>query len=65
MEFQALVKISNDEENTLEGVANQRESEKILRELVFLMTDTLVPVDDRSVPLIVAASMDPYGSTLR
>ena len=64
MEFQALVKICNDEENTLESVANQRESEKILRELVFLMTDTLVPVDDRSVPLIVAASMDPYGHVL-
>ena len=48
----------------MESLANKRESEKLLRELVFLMTDTVVPVEDRPVPLIVAASMDPYGHVL-
>ena len=40
------------------------ESEKILRELILLMTDTLVEVEDSTVPLLVAASFDPYGHVL-
>ena len=54
--------MSNLEEEDVDVIASKREAEKILRQVILLMTDTLV--SDQSVPLIVAASMDPYGHVL-
>ena len=62
--IEALVKISSSKETDSDVNSSKRKSTKILQEVIFLMTDTLVEVNSSSVPLIVASSIDPYGHVL-
>ena len=62
--IEALVKISSSKETDSDVNSSKRKSTKILQEVIFLMTDTLVEVNNSSVPLIVASSIDPYGYVL-